>query len=299
MHLSPRTDCRYAAVAVIATWQFRSIWALVAASLTASVVSVAISYTVFPHRPRFDFSWSVAKPMFAFGLFLLGNALLQTCREQGMVFLLSRAMDLDQLGYYNRATAFSLALFSQGWTLVWRLTYPTFAKLQTDPARLRAAWGKSTRWLGSAALGGAAGYCLLSPPVVELVLGEFWRPIVPLMQIFGLYALMWFSAASAEALFQAVGRPSIGTRINLVTTVAVLGVGYPLVRWLGVAGAAWAHVAGQALTLPLVIFTCSRLLTRRIRQVKNAATTGDGVLVERQNSTWAPGPGKTGGGELP
>lgn len=254
----------HALAAVLLTLALRDVWALVYASLVLSVVGVVVSYWYQPHWPRFDFSWATAQPLFSFGLCLLGNTLMQTAREQGVVILLARAMSTEALGFYNRAFAFSFALFVQTQVMFWRVMFPAMSQLQAEPRRLRAIWLKMTRWALIGSVLGAAGYAIIAPMAVRFVLGESWMPIVPVMQIFASYAAVAAIISPSEVLFQAMGRPIIGTRLQVVNTLLLAGLLWPCVGWLGLPGVPLAFAASAAMIMPLTLWIARRLLTDRI-----------------------------------
>ncbi len=237
----------------------RSAWAMVFSVLATGVVTVAVSYTLHPFRPRLDFSWTRARPMFGFGMFLLGNTLFQMIRDQGIVLAVGRLFSLEDLGYFNRASTFSYALFIQVISVFWRVAYPVFAKVQNDPRRLHRAWRAFT--LGSLISIPllAAGAAVL-PVLVRAVLTPRWLPIVPLMQVFFLQAGMLFLCAPSEVLFQAVGRPGLGTRAEAVRTAVVVAVfAGGLAHWKLMA-APWSFCISALVTIPFVLIPAHRLL---------------------------------------
>jgi O-antigen/teichoic acid export membrane protein len=261
----------FAVVSVVWTYYVRDVWALVYSSIVLTAVNTAVSYRYSVHSPRLNFSWVVAHPMFSFGLCLLGITLMQTVREQGVVFVLSKGFSLEDLGLYNRAVAFSLALFIQAQAMFWRVIYPAFSAINAEPERLRRVWMRMNSLVGLVAAPVAGIYVIASPLVVEVALGDKWLPIVPMLRIFAVYALITALAAPSEVLFQSLGRPALGTRIH-VLGVVVLGIAlWPCIRVLGIEGAAVAFVASG-----VVVTTVTCLVARRlVRQPTKVAGSDD------------------------
>lgn len=252
-----------AVAAVALTYYLRTIYGIVYAVILAEVARTVVSYAFRPHLPRLVFTWKIAAPMFGFGLCLLGNTLLQTAREQGVVFVLARMVSEEELGYFNRATAFSFMLFVQALMVFWRVTYPAFSKLQSNPTLLTTAWRKANLIMvpGGCLIG--LTFALVTPWVVRTVLGDVWEPIVPVMQVFGLCAALMFASAPSEVVFQAIARPILGTKLQLAGTLVLLVGLVPLVQKLGITGAAWAFVAGQAVVLVAAFPTARQALQAR------------------------------------
>ncbi len=253
----------YAIAAIALTILMRNVWALVLASIVLSATATAVSFFYSPHWPTLNFSWRVARPLFAFGVCLLGNTLLQTVREQGVVFVLARTVSLDELGLYNRAAAFSLSLFTQGQAMFWRVAYPAMASLQSDPLRLGAAWSRMTRWMAIGGVLTSGAYILVCPMAVRGVLGERWLSLVPIMQVFAVYAALLYAMAASEVLFQAVGRPALGTRLQAIGTAILALVLWPCLQYAGLTGAASAFLVSGVVVAPLALVIARTLIARQ------------------------------------
>jgi PST family polysaccharide transporter/lipopolysaccharide exporter len=241
----------------------RSVWALVIASVVLAASSTLVSYRFAPHWPRFDFTWTVARPLFAFGLYLLGNTLLQTVREQGIVLVLARVISLDELGVYNRAAAFSVGLFVQVQAVYWRVMFPAMAALQSDLPRLAVNWRNWTVGLGVAGMLGAGVYVLSAPLLVRWGLGDVWAPMIPVLQVFGWYLAILALTAPSEVLLQALGRPGIGTHLQTANTLLALLLFWPAIQRWGLPGAAVALTTAGALVAPCALVLSYRLLSTR------------------------------------
>lgn len=246
---------------VFLTLAMRSVWALVFSSIVLSISMTIVSYFYQPHRPKFDFSWATVRPLFSFGLCLLGNTMLQSVREQGVVFVLGRVISVETLGFYNRSVAFSVSLFAQVQTIFWRVMFPAMSSLQTEPKLLRSVWLKAT-WCGfGIGLLIIIAYALGVRTFVQFVLGEYWLPIVPIMQILAVQGFMLAVTSPSEVLFQAVGRPIIGTRIQLLSTVVLAVVIWPSIVWAGASGAAFSFAVASGAVAPLTLWAAKNVIT--------------------------------------
>jgi O-antigen/teichoic acid export membrane protein len=106
----------YALLAVGLVIAHKSYWSLIYAGLGAAVISIITTYIGLPWKPSLNFDTTRAGPMFKFGVVILAGTGFAALREHGMVFIISKSAFVADLGYYNRALAFSLALAMQGHT---------------------------------------------------------------------------------------------------------------------------------------------------------------------------------------
>jgi len=97
----------------------------------------------------------------------------------------------------------------------------------------------------------AGGLLILSWDFTHLFLTDKWIAIVPVLQVLCLSAMIGFITTPAGIMFQAVGRPSIGTRIA-AAGVIILGITiYPLSLKWGITGTAVSISLSTLITLPV------------------------------------------------
>jgi O-antigen/teichoic acid export membrane protein len=113
---------------------------------------------------------------------------------------------------------FSTALFGN-------VLQPSYARLQDEPKRLERAYLKSTSLVMLTMVPVSLGLLVLANMIVPVLFGDKWLPMVPVWQIFSLYALTRPISANSSPLFLATGRP----RQNLYATILLVVIMIPLV----------------------------------------------------------------------
>jgi O-antigen/teichoic acid export membrane protein len=112
----------------------------------------------------------------------------------------------------------------------------------------------------------AVGIFILAEAIVTVLFGEKWLSIIPVWQIFSLYALTRPISANASPLFMAVGKPGY----NLHASLLGLAVVIPLVLWLigplGIIGVAAAVSVSHLVTMVFNVYQVNRLLPGTARQ---------------------------------
>ena len=106
----------------------------------------------------------------------------------------------------------------------------------------------------------AGGLFVLSRDFVHLFLTDKWLPIVPLMQILCLQAIINFINTPADIVFQASGRPAIGTKISMIGVIILAILVYPLSSRWGASGAVTSLFLSVLLTSPVVWYRAVKLI---------------------------------------
>ena len=238
----------------------RNVWALVAAGLTISITTCLISYIMHPFRPRLEFKIKKAKELFNFGKWILGNSIIVMVREQGITMFVGKLLGMSILGFYNRAGVFSKTLFQQMVGIIWKVGYPAYSQLQLDLVKFRRAYIDTLQLLTFIGIPMAAGLFVLSRDFTHLFLTDKWLLIVPLIQILCLQAIIGFVNTPAGILFQASGRPSIGTKISLLGVIILVIIVYPVSSRWGVTGVVASLFLSVLLPSPIIWYKAIKIV---------------------------------------
>lgn len=121
-----------------------------------------------------------------------------------------------------------------------QVTFPAYAKLQHNIPRLREAYLNVLQLTVFISFPVAGLIFALAPDFTTIVLGEKWMPMVPAMQLLVFAGLFRSIAAVTGTIVQAVGKPNIDTKWQIVrfSTLAILI--YPVTVEWGLTGAAFS-----------------------------------------------------------
>ncbi len=241
----------YIIVVIPLAFILRNVWALVWASMVRGLVVCVISYIMHPYRPHLDFNIIKAKKLFNFGKWILGSSIIVILRKQGITMFVGRFLGIPMLGFYDRSEAFSTALFQQLTEIIWQVGYPAYSQLQKVTVRLKRAYLLTLKLLTFFGLPMAGGLLILSWDFTHLFLTDKWIAIVPVIQVLCLSAMIGFITTPAGIMFQAVGRPSIGTKIATAGVVILAITIYPLSLKWGITGTAVSILISTLITLPV------------------------------------------------
>lgn len=174
-------------------------------------------------------------------------------------FLVGTFVGTTALGFYT--LAYKVAQWPTGLVthIVSRVSMPTYAKLQDDPARLGRAFEMSLWLILTVALPLALALFVAAPDLLLLIYGEKWLPSAILLRFLVGYAVLRPLLDDTGALFTAIGKPERITTVLVVQAITLIIVGTALTLAFAAIGTAIAvgvaFVVGIALTYRFVAHT--------------------------------------------
>lgn len=237
----------------------RSVWALVWATMATNIVGCAMTYIMHPYRPRLEWDPEKIKDLFSFSKWILGQSIIGTVLGQAVTMFIGKLHGISNLGFYNRACTFSSAIFLQMEVMVWKIGYPLFSRLQSAEDRLRKVYLQTAYLLNFIGIPMAGGLFVISDDFVHLFLTDKWLPTVPLMQILLLQSAVSLLVSPSAMIFQAVGKPGIGTKITSLTVILMVLMIYPLSHQWGLQGTVAVVFLSQVIVAPLTLYMGRRI----------------------------------------
>lgn len=236
-------------VSVAAAVLFRNAWALLAGLVAGAAVQSVASYWLHPHRPRLRFDLERARELFDFGKYLTAQSVVLFLLTEGDDALVGKVLGAASLGFYQIAYRLSNLATTEIRNVVSGVAFPTYAKLQDRPEKLRRGLRRSLGLIAFLALPVAAAVAALAPEITVVFLGEKWLPMVPAMQLLCLFGALRAVASTFGPLYQALARVDVPLRVNVVQLVLLASVIYPMTTRWGIVG------ASAAITLAMAVST--------------------------------------------
>ena len=257
----------YVVVVIPLAFILKNVWALVWASLAKEMVVCMISYIMHPYRPILDFNTKKIKKLVNFGKWIFGNSIIAMIRKQGIALLVGKLFGMAILGFYDRAEAFSIILFIQVIEVVWSVAYPVYSQLQVAQKRLKKAYLLTLQLLTFVGLPMVGGFLILSNNFIHLFLTDKWIDIAPVIQVLCVSAIITFITTPAEIMFQAVGKPSINTKILTIGVIILAVFIYPLSLKYGITGTAISYSLSNLITLPIYCYMAIKILKSSVGEI--------------------------------
>jgi PST family polysaccharide transporter len=133
-------------------------------------------------------------------------------------------------------------------SIVGRVLFPAFSRIQHDRPRLQAAFLRAITTIGAIAFPVMLGLMVTAGPFIHAILGSKWEPVIPLFLILAPIGLMQSVVSPSGHLYTSTGRSDWFFRWGVVAcSITVIGflIG---IKW-GAIGVATTYVITNVLLL--------------------------------------------------
>lgn len=237
------------AAALIFAYFSPTVWALVVGNLVEEVTKLGLSYVLHGYRPWPRFDLGQAREMFAYGKWLTASTGIAFVLNNGDDAFVGWFLGASALGFYQLAFRFGNAPATELTHVLSTALFPTFSKVQEDADRLRSAFTRSVQLVTLVSFPASVGIIVVAPVFVPVVLGSKWIPLVEELQILAAWGMVRSLKGIFGNLVQAVGRPDISTKVNLLRLVLLATAIWPATARFGTEGTAGAVAITAAATL--------------------------------------------------
>jgi O-antigen/teichoic acid export membrane protein len=253
------------AVAIAVVYQ--SVWALVLGIVAMNLMKVASSYLIHEFRPSLEFNLEYANEMFNFGKWILLSGILAFLLTEGDDGFVGWFFSATALGFYQLGYRYSNAPATEVTQVINRVAFPTFSRVQGNIKKLRNGFLRVIRVTMVISLPMSLGIVAVAPQFVIVVLGEQWRPMIPLMQALAIWGGMRSFSKIPPAVFKAVGKPEYDT-YTLSIKVAVIALAiYPAAEYFGVIGVTYVIIGQGIISEPIRAYLALSLTETNVSEL--------------------------------
>lgn len=217
------------------------VYALVGKSLTTGVVSVVVLWRASNWRPRFSYSKRHFRDLFGFGMSMVGVKTTNFIRTRMDDFLIGYFLGPEALGYYTVAYRLGRLTLDMFTSVMSSVAVATFARLQDDFDRLRAALYKFSSMAGLITFPIFVGLIVLAPELILALSGEKWLPSAAVMRVLSIGGFALSLQQFLAFLIISLGRPDRLFLLNTVVAVAI-AVAFTISAQFGIIYVAFAYV---------------------------------------------------------
>jgi lipopolysaccharide exporter len=244
------------------------VWSLVAAALAQSTFLAVAVYAATRHPLRPNLAVRRHADLYSFGGQVSVIGFVQFLNTNLDVFFVGRFLGPSPLGQYNRATYLVVVPFTELVTNLSKVLFPAFSRVQSDLARLRAAYVVTTDLVAALLLPAAAGMVVAAPEIVRVVLGPGWGPAALVLPVLALVSGLAFVAHIGGIVLESIAV----LRPKLVLEVAVLLVGVAAFATVVATEGGLVAFATAAVTSAAVHHVATVLLVAHALQVPGRTT---------------------------
>lgn len=248
--------------------------AFVIASILSRSLHTIIVNVVSPWRPRLAIVRDRLRAMLSFGVPYQLNGLVLQLKDNFVPTFIAVVAGAKAVGYINWAVGLATnALFLL--TIVSRVTFPTYARLQHDLPMLKDSIEKSIKWISATVFPAVFFLAALAHQIVRFLYGPKWAP--GLISFYLLCIPMLASSYSTVMVsaLHGVGRAKTVLKLTTIWAIAGWALAVPLTLWIGYNGFALAMAFVSLLSVLSVIEMNKVVKIRFVRtQLKLAIIAG-------------------------
>ena len=234
--------------AIVVAFVHPSPWAMVASVVANMLFGLACGWIATGWRPGRAAPIAQVRHLLNFGGGVIGANLANFVTRNADNILIARFLGPTPLGYYDRAYKLLLFPFQQIVSPLGRVVIPILSRFVGEPERYRSAYFRSLEQILLVALPGMVVAIVMADDLIVFVMGEKWRPVIPVFRWLGLVGLhlplsqtfAWLlisqsrtQALARFAMFQAVTSVIgfvVGLRYGIIGVAAIYALADVLVR---------------------------------------------------------------------
>ena len=246
-----------AAVSIAGALLGMTYWALVVGNIVGALVGTVMVWVYDRWRPSRNFSLASLRSIWSYSFHLFLSNVLFVVFNQVDKIIISRFLGGAALGAYTLAQRTVAAPVSSVASVVNEVVFPAFSRRQEDHAALRSGFIRSSCTTAVVTFPFAFGLAVLAHPAVEVVFGDDWLAVVPVLWFLAPVAAVQSVTAHSSQLLLAKGRSDWSYRWGVVYCIVLTALELFGVRW-GLVGVTAAYAAGVLLLTPFSLLIAFR-----------------------------------------
>lgn len=211
------------------------LWAFTIAVLVRSVVGVVLIYWYAPVPIRIGIEKEAAKGLLRFGIPFQLNSILALLKDRLVPLVIAKMIGTTGMGFVTWSQGLTL-LTLEIMSVIIRITFPAFSRLQHDKQSLAVAANRSlfvtTLFVYPALFGMGA----ILPTLVHEVINPVWEPAIPSFYLFAVSTYWAVISTTLTNLLNAMGHIKTTLKLMVMWTVLTWVVTPILVSWYGFIG---------------------------------------------------------------
>ncbi|WP_281377207.1 lipopolysaccharide biosynthesis protein [Stakelama sediminis] len=237
---------------------FRSYWAMILGSAAGAVMTVIISYILWPYIPRFTLSR--ARDLLGFSSWLFAEQVMNVLNWRFDQLLSGLVLSKRELGLFSLAINLSVMPSREITAPLVQALFPGFSNVTDSPARLARGYMTAQRAIGMVTIPAGVGFALAAQPFVALALGSKWAVAVPIIQVLACSFAFQTLTIGLRSLAMAMGHTRLLFFREAISFAVRLACVLAGVLLAGLTGLVWARAISAVLGVMIALDMVRRLL---------------------------------------
>jgi lipopolysaccharide exporter len=215
-------------VSILLAFILHNVWALVAGNIFVSITAFILSYASINVRSKYSLDKEIVKELFRFSHPLLLVSIIVYIVTTVDDLVVGRIIGITALGYYAMAyNIANVATLSVSRTFA-QVTLPAYSAIRDDKNRLSNAFYRVLSVNTIICVPICIGMITIAPDIVDVVLGEKWRPIITSFRILCVLGLVRSIASVFGPLIIGSGKTTKLRNIKIVELLIFAPFIYPV-----------------------------------------------------------------------
>jgi len=252
-------------VGVIAALAGLGVWALVLYQIITKIVESLVIWLKSNWRPTVAFSKQSLSHLLNFGFNVTGSRLANFVNRYGADFVIGLFLGPVAVGYYYLAFRLTRTLVELTGSVVQKVSFSFFSRLQDDPETGRKAFLRIIEHISFLASPLFLGLAVIAPELTRVLFGKQWLTAVPLMRVLALIGLLQSLYYINTGVLLGYGKARWRFFIDILNAIINLIVFFVAVHW-GLFAVALGYVLRGYLIAPIPLLAVNKLLRSTIFQ---------------------------------
>lgn len=244
------------------------IWALIANSVIAYIITVPMFYKATKWLPKWEWDKESMKEILSFGLYTTGAKLISNLSSNADYLFIGKLMGASAVGAYTLAYMMTKQVSAQLTTMLDRVMYPFYSSIQDDLEKLKSYYLKMTGNLVLIVYPIMLTLFLFAETLVPLFFGDKWDETIEPLRILTLAIMVDVLTKGYNSLFRSIGMPKYEFKIRRITNLVIY---LPLlitgIYLDGIVGAAWAVLTSGSINFFIHTNILKRHFNVRIKDI--------------------------------
>jgi O-antigen/teichoic acid export membrane protein len=252
----------YNAIAIYMAFHGFGVWSLVIAVIVRTVLGAIALNVIAPWKIGWKVARQSARELLHFGVPFQLNSVLALIKDNITPTIIAVWYGPAAVGFVNVAQNISSRPMEIS-TIVSRITFPTYSRIQGDKERLKRWIEKSIHLMSVVYFPAIIGLIVTASPILQFLYADKsdkWLPALP--------TLLWFLVAAIPVVITttytnaiyATGHPKIVLALMFLYTTLTWGIGLPMIHYFGYVGIAVTVCVITYLTFPLVLYALRKVV---------------------------------------
>jgi O-antigen/teichoic acid export membrane protein len=237
-------------IAVAFAFSGIGVWSLVLQTLIMNFLQTFLLSFTRKWVPSLAFSVESFKRLFGFGWKLLISGLMDTLFQNIFILIIGRQYSTSQLGFYTNASKLRDMASHTLTSTLQRVTYPVLSNIHDDNGSLKHSYKRIIKLAGFIIFPLMTGLAAIGEPVVNILFGQKWLPMVNYFQLLCFAGMLYPIHALNLNILKVKGRSDLFLYLEIVKKASLsIFILLAVTLKLGVIGLIGAAVINSYISL--------------------------------------------------